>query len=329
MNRREIVKLGLSAFAASTAAPGALWAQDKYPIRPIRLVVPFPGGGVVDTIGRLWGDGVRSDLGPVVVDNKPGAGGTIGAADASRAKPDGYTVLLGNTSTQILNPAIMPSAPYDPEKSFEAVSIVANSAVALAVNPKIPVKSLKELVAYIKENPGKMSYGSPGAGTFTQLGAEMFKHLTGISDADMTHVPYKGVGGAVPDVMSGTISMLAFNVTTQMIGLHKTGKMRILAVMSPKRLDVLPDVPAGAEEIPGLDATMFTGLFVPRGTPKHAIEILSNATRKAMKDEGLQKKLRASGFEIAIDTPAEAQKIVDTEQARLLKLIKEIDFKFG
>ena len=329
MNRRELVKLGLSAFAASTAAPGALWAQDKYPTKPIRLVVPFPGGGVVDTIGRLWADAVREDLGPIVVDNMPGAGGTIGAGQAARADADGYTVLLGNTSTQILNPAVMPNVSYDPEKDFETVSILANSVVALAINPKLPIKSLKELIAYIKANPGKMSYGSPGTGTFTQLGAEMFKNAAGISDFDLTHVPYKGVGRAVPDILSGEIPVLAFNVTNSMIELHNSGKMRILAVMSPKPLAVLPGVPTASETLPGVEAQLFTGLFVPRGTPKSVIERLSSATRKAMQDEGLQKKLKASGFEISIDTPAEAQQAVDAESERLRKLIKTINFKFG
>ena len=197
MNRRDVVRLGFSSLATTTWAPSSVLAQSQYPDRPIRLIVPFAAGGVVDVIGRLWGEQMKSTLGTVVIENQGGGGGTIGAADVARAQPDGYTVLLGNTSTQVLNPAIMPSPPYDPASAFVTISILANSAVSIAVHPSVPAKSLQELIGHIKANPGKMSYGSPGAGTFTNLAGEMFKQLAGTPD--VTHVPYKGAGPGMSD----------------------------------------------------------------------------------------------------------------------------------
>jgi len=327
MNRREIIKLGVSAAAVSAVAPMTALSQSNYPTRPIRLVVPFSAGGVVDTIGRLWADGVSKDLGTVVVENLGGAGGTIGAGEAARAEPNGYTVLLGNTSTQILNPVIMANAPYDPDKDFQTVSIVALSTVCIAVSAKVPAKSLKELVAYVKANPGKVSYGSPGTGTFTHLAGEMFKHITGITD--FTHVPYKGAGPGINDLISGHIPAMALNVTRPLVALHKSGKIRILAVLADKPLDVLPDVPTGTDTVPGLVAQLFTGVFVPTKTPSEVVERLGSANAKAVANEGLRTKLEASGLEVVTMGPAESQKFVDAERTRLLPLVKEIGFKIG
>ncbi len=326
MNRRHFVTSGLAA-SALLVAPRSLPAQTSYPDRPIRLVVPFSAGGVVDVIGRLWAEEVRTALGTVVVDNQGGAGGVIGAGEVSRAQPDGYTVLLGNTSTQILNPAIMPKAPYDPAAAFQTVSILANSAVSIAVNAELPVKSLKELVAYIKANPGKASYGSPGAGTFTHLAGEMFKRAAGITD--LTHIPYKGAGPGITNLVSGHIPMMALNITNQVIALHNSGKIRILASLTPKRLGVLPDVPAGVETYPDLVAMLFTGLFVPKATPAAVVERIARASGAAMAGAEIRKKLVAAGFDPVTDTPAEAQRFVDVERARLLPLVKVIGFKLG
>lgn len=327
MNRREIIKLGLSAAAVSAAGTGPALSQSNYPTRPIRLVVPFSAGGVVDTIGRLWADGAGKHLGSMVVENLGGAGGTIGAGEAARAEPDGYTVLLGNTSTQILNPAVLPNVSYDPGKDFQSVSIVALSTVAIAVNPKVPAKTLQELVAYVKANPGKLSYGSPGTGTFTHLAGEMFKHATGIKD--FTHVPYKGAGPGINDLISGHIPAMALNVTRPLVSLHQSGKVRILAVLGEEPLAVLPDVPTGKAAAPDLVAQLFTGVFVPRETPSDIVERLGAANAKAVSDPGLRKKLEASGLDVVNMGPAQAQKFVDAERKRLLPLVKEIGFEVG
>jgi tripartite-type tricarboxylate transporter receptor subunit TctC len=326
MNRRDFVRLGLSTLAM--AGPSSLLrAQPQYPDRPIRLIVPFAAGGVVDVIGRLWAEQIKTGLGTIVVENQGGAGGTIGASDVARSAPDGYTILLGNTSTQVLNPAIMPRPTYDPAKDFVTVSILANSAVSLAVTPSVPAKTLKELIAYIKANPGKLSYGSPGAGTFTNLAGEMFKQLAGTPD--VTHIPYKGSGPSMADLVSGHIPIATINITNQALELHHTGKIRIVAVMTRQRLGVLPDVQTATETIPDLVAMLFTGLFVPAATPPAIIERIAQANHRVMASEAFKKRLVETGFDPVSDTPAEAQRLVDGERARLVPLVKSTGFTLG
>lgn len=322
MNRREILTLGLAA-AALPALPA--FAQS-YPDRPIRLVVPFSPGGVVDVIARLWVEEMRS-LGTFVIENQGGAGGVTGAGAVARAQPDGYTMLLGNTSTQVVNPMVMANPPYDPAKAFATVAIIANSAVSIAVNPAIPVKNIAELVAYIKANPAKSSYGSPGVGTLTHLAGEIFKRLT--DTPEFAHVAYRGAGPGITDLVAGHIPAMMLNVTNQVLELHHTGKIRLIAVCTPKRLGVLPDVPAAAETMPQLIAQLFTGLFVPAATPRAVIDKVAEVNRKAMASEAFTKKLVEAGFEPVVDTPAEAQRFIDEEIARLGPLIKATGFKPG
>jgi tripartite-type tricarboxylate transporter receptor subunit TctC len=325
MHRRDLLRLGLSLFAAAAFAPSTGFAQASYPDRPIRLIVPFAPGGVVDVMGRLWAEQVRPLLATIVVENHAGGGGVIGAAEAARSQPDGYTVLLGNTSTQVLNPAIMPRPPYDPATAFQAVGILGSSAVALAVNPSVPARTLNELIAYAKANSGKVSYGSPGAGTFTNLAGEMFKQLAGTPD--LVHIPYRGAGPGISDLVSGHIPLMTLNITNQVIELHKTSKIRIVAVLTTKRIDALAEVPTAAETLPGLVAMLFTGLFVPAGTPPAIIERIAQASRQAMTNEDVKKKLVATGYDPVSDTPAEAQRFVDEERTRLIPLVKSTGFK--
>ena len=326
MNRRELVVQGISSLATISAGIPA-FAQSRYPERPIRLVVPFAAGGVMDIIGRLWGEQIRPLLHTIVVENHGGGGGTIGATDVARAQPDGYTLLFGNTSTQVLNPAVMERPPYDPATAFVAVSILANSAVSVAVNPQVPAKTLAELIAYIKANPGKLSYGSPGAGTFTHLAGEMFKQLAGTPD--ISHVPYRGAGPGISDLVSGHIPIMMLNVTNQAIELHKTGKIRIVAVLTAEPLSALPEVPIGTETLPNLIAMLFTGLFAPAGTPKEIIERIAQANHSVMSNEAFRKRLVETGFEPVADTPAQAQRFIDAERSRLLPLVKSTGFKIG
>lgn len=321
MHRREFLALGLAA-AVPSAWPAL--AQGTYPDRPIRLIVPFSPGGVVDVIARLWAEGVKGGLGTVVVENQGGGGGTIGAGNVARAAPDGYTVLLGNTSTQVLVPAAMARPPYDPAKAFSTVAIVANSAVAIVVHPSVPAKTLNELIAHIKANP-QMSYGSPGAGTLTNLAGEMFKHEIGTPH--LAHVPYRGAGPGMADLVGGHIPMMLLNITGPVLEAHRGGQIRIIAVCTPKRLGVLPDVPTAAETLPGFVSQLFTGVFVPAGTPQAVIDKLAQSNRAALEDAGFRKKLVESGFEPVLDTPAEAQRFVDAELARLAPLIKTLGFK--
>lgn len=328
MNRRQSLALGLALAAATALSPFGAFAQEKYPTRPVRLVVPFPPGGVMDTIGRLWAEKVGSSLGTIVVDNRGGAGGVIGAGEVARARSDGYTILIGNTSTQVLNPAVMRRPPYDPVKDFVTVDMIAHSATSIMVHPSMPARNLKQLISYARANPGKLSYGSAGAGTVTNLAGEMFKQRAG--GLDIVHVPYKGVGLATADLVSGYIPMMTPNVTAQLLNLHRSGKVRILAVNAPTRLKAAPDIPAAIEIVPDMIAQLFSGLFAPAGTPRPIIERLSQVTRKALAEEGFQKTLIQSGFEPVLDSsPEKAQSYVEQEHARLLPIIKATGFKIN
>lgn len=326
MNRRRLLALGPALVAASAVAPLQAFAQESYPARPIRLVIPFPPGGIMDTIGRQWAERVTPALGTIVVDNRSGAGGTIGAGEVSRARADGYTILMGNTSTQILNPTVMRRAPYDPVKDFVTVDMIAWSATSIIVHPSLPVRNLKELIAYARANPGTLSYGSAGAGTMTHLAGEMFKQRA--RGLDILHVPYKGVGLASADLLSGYIPMMTPHVNARFLSLHRAGRIRILSVNAPERLKAAPDIPVSVEVLPDLIAQLFSGIFAPAGTPAAIVARISQATRKALADPGFQKTLIQSGSEPVVDSsPAKAQQLLEQERKRLLPVIDAMNFK--
>lgn len=301
------------------------FAQPDFPNRSIRMIVPFAAGGIVDAIGRLWSDKIKPALGTVVIENVGGASGSIGATEVARATPDGYTLLLGNTSTQVLNPAMMARPPYDPAKDFVAISIIGTSAIAVGVHPSVPARDLAQLVAYAKSNPAKMTYGTAGAGTFTNLAGEMFKQKAGLND--LTHIPYRGGGPVIADIISGNIPMTMINITDNVIELHKTGKIRLLAVLTPKRLDALPDVPAAVETFPDLLAALFVGVFAPATTSKPVIDRIAQANQRVISNDEFRKRLYASGFEPILDTPHEAERFVQAERDRILPLVKAVGFK--
>lgn len=327
LERFFLLASGLAALCVSALAPLAAFAQAKYPERPIRLVVPFAPGGVVDVVGRHWASRMKPLLGTVVVENQGGAGGTIGAAEVARAQPDGYTLLLGNTSTQIINPLVMSGIRYDPVKAFVPVSVIAISSNAIVVSAAVPAKTLREFIEYGRANPGKLSYGSAGTGTLTQLTGEMFKQMTGLRD--IVHIPYKGAGPGLADLVSGHIPMMTPNITGPVLELHRAGKIRILAATSHSRLKGAPDIPTAIESgLPGLVAQLFTALFAPAGTPRAIVERIAQATQKALADEEYQRALVKSGFEISPDTsPERALKFVSDEHARLTPVIKAIGLK--
>jgi tripartite-type tricarboxylate transporter receptor subunit TctC len=324
MNQRLLLAIAVASFSAAVLAPSGAFAQ--YPSKPIRVVIPFPPGGVVDTVGRMWVQRVSPSLGAMVADNRPGAGGIIGAGEVARAQPDGHTLLIGNTSTQVLNPAVMARPPYDAAKDFVTVDIVAISATSIIIHPSLPVRSLAALIRYAKANPGALSYGSAGAGTITHLAGEMFKQRAG--NLQIVHVPYKGVGLATTDLVSGYVPMLVANVTGQLLSLHETGKIRILAVNVPARLKGAPNIPTASPTVPNMVATLFTGVFAPAGTPKPIIDRVSQATRKALADKSFQKLLLDSGIEPVLDSsPEKAQRFIDEERGRLMPVIEATGFK--
>lgn len=316
INRRDLLVYGLAPLAVQGIAPFPAFAQGTYPDRPIKLVVPFAPGGVVDAVGRLWAEKVKTRLTTIVVENQGGAGGTTGAHDVARSAPDGYTLLLGNTSTQVLNPLSMAKPPYDTVKDFVPVTIIAISAISIVVNPSVPAKNLKELIEYGKANPGKLSYGSAGAGTLTNLAGEMFKQLTGLKD--IVHVPYRGAGPGIADVVSGHIPIVMPNVTGQVLELHRSGKLRILAVAAPGRLKGAPDIPTAIEAgLPGMIAQLFTGVFAPAATPKPIVDKIAQATKAVMADNEFQATLIKSGFVPVLDSdPDKARKFVSDELQR-------------
>src|SRR5258705_12327928 len=286
MNRREILGGGLALSASGFSLPAL--AQAKYPARPIRLVVPFSAGGGVAAVGGEFGERLKPYLGTIVVENIGGAGGTIGMADVARAKPDGYTLGLCNTSTMVINPAIMPKISYNASKDFEPISILAVSASGIIVHPSVPAKTLKEFVAYAKANQDKMSYGSAGAGTMTHLAGELFKHLT--DTPKIVHVPYKGAGPSINDLVGGAVQFATINVTGQLLQLHDSGKVRILAVTSQDRLKGAPNLPTAVEAgMPNMVATLFTGLLAPAGTPKPIVDQIYQAAQKLMHEPAMQK----------------------------------------
>src|SRR3954466_3334020 len=224
MNRRDFGKLGLATLAAAAFPLPA----GAFPDRPIKLIVPFSPGGATDVVGRLWAERMKTRFGTIVVENKGGGGGLIGATEVARSTPNGETLLFGNTSTQVLIPAIADKPPYDPVKDFAAVYIMAISPTSIVVHESVPAKNLKELIDYAKANPDKLSYGSAGAGTMTNLSGELFKQLIDVKG--ITHVPYKGAAPGITDLASGHIPMMTPNVGGPLLQFHRTGKVRILAV---------------------------------------------------------------------------------------------------
>jgi tripartite-type tricarboxylate transporter receptor subunit TctC len=326
MNRRDVLASGL-ALSATALTPFSTLAQAPYPDRPIKLVVPFAAGGVNDIVGRQWGDRMKGVLGTVYVENQGGAGGTIGVAEVARAQPDGYTLVLGSTSTMVLNTMTMSRPPYDPSKDFLPIAILCVSTSAIVVHESVPAKSLKELLAYAKANPGKLSYGSAGTGTMSHLSGELFKQLTGTKD--IVHIPYKGAGPGLTDLVSGHIPMMTPNVTGQVLGFHRAGKIRILAVNAPARLKAAPEIPTAIEEgVPNMIGQLFLGIFAPAGTPKGIIDRVAAATRTAMASEDYQKSLISSGFEPMLESgPDQAKRYLVEEQARWAPVVKAIDLK--
>jgi tripartite-type tricarboxylate transporter receptor subunit TctC len=324
MNRRDVLAAGVASLSAATLAPLTTLA---YPDRTIRLIVPFSPGGATDVVGRLWAERMKPLLGTVVTENRGGGGGVTGAAEVARAQPDGHTFLFGNTSTQVLIPAIMHHPPYDPLRDFVGVYIVCNAPTSIVVHESLPARDLMELIAYAKANPGKLSYGSAGAGTLTNLAGELFKQLIGAPD--IVHIPYKGSAPGVADLASGHIPMMTPNLGGPLIDFHRTGKVRILAVNATARIKGAPDIPTAIEAgLPGMVAGNLNGLFAPANVPKAIIDRIAEATRKVMADEEFQKVLVTSGFEPILDSGPEAtRQFIAEELKRWTPIMQATGFK--
>jgi tripartite-type tricarboxylate transporter receptor subunit TctC len=327
MKRRDVLVLGLSALTAPALKALPTSAQPRYPERPIRVVIPFPPGGVNDGVGRPWAERMKTLLGTVVIENVGGAGGALGATTVARAQPDGYTLLMGSGGTHVILPIATSRPQYDPVKEFEHITILGVTALAIGVHPGMPVKTAKELIDYAKANPGKLSYGSAGTGTVSHLAGELFKSLTGLQD--IVHVPYRGGGPATADAIAGHVPMIMPNVTSQLIDLHKSGKLRLLAVTTPVRVEGAPDIPTAVESgLPGMIAQNFIALMAPSGTAKPIIDQIAQATRTAMADGEFRQALVASGFEPHLDSgPDKARRFIEDEIARWTPIIKATGLK--
>src|SRR5438045_4003992 len=265
------------------AAPFGVLAQGStdYPNKPVQLVVPFASGGPTDTIARQVGQKLGERLGkPVVIVNKPGAGGNLGSASVATSPPYGYTLLLGTVSTHGINPSLYKNMPYDHRKDFVAISQLTLVPSVLVVNKDFPPKSVPELIDYLKKNPGKVFYATPGAGTSIHLAAELLKMMSG---TDMTHVPYKGSAPAMMDVIGGQVQLMFDNTVTAWPQVQ-AGKVRALGVTTKQRLKSAPDVPAIAEFLPGFEANAWHGIFAPAGTPKPVVDKLATEIQAVMKD---------------------------------------------
>jgi tripartite-type tricarboxylate transporter receptor subunit TctC len=321
MNRRALL-IGASALAgtAGLAAPAA-FSQDKYPSRPIKFVIPFPAGGPTDVLGRRYAERLSTMLGqPVVVDNKAGAGGIVGADLVAKSKPDGYTMLLGSSSTQVSSPLLMPNAPYHPVKDF-TLFIIGFVPMVIACNPALPAKTLPELVGLLKANPDKYRYSSSGMGSINHLGAELFKLKGG--NLVSLHVPYKGNSPALQAALSGEVDWMLDTFGTS-YSHYKSGKLRYLAICTEKRSTVAAEIPTTGEcGLPDVLVSTVNPVALPAGTPQDIVQAIAEATRKIMSDEKLQAELRGMSIEPVADAdPVKSAAYFTAEMERWAPIIK-------
>jgi tripartite-type tricarboxylate transporter receptor subunit TctC len=318
VRRFLVAAAALSAFAVS-AVPVA--AAAEWPMRPVRLIVPFTPGGSTDILGREIAQKLQQALGqPFVVENKPGAGGSIGAAAVATAAPDGYTLLMGHIGTLAINPSLYPKLPYDPLTSFSPVALVARVPNVLVVNPAVPAKTVQELVALAKARPGALRYASGGNGSAAHIAMEYFKLRT---QTDIGHVPYKGTSPAVTDVMGGQVEVIMTGVPA-VLQQVKAGKLRALGVSSRTPVSSMPDVPTiAASGVPDFEAVQWYGIVVPARTPAAVITLLNAEINRALATPALKARLDAEGAEAAPGTPADFGALIVSEIARWKPVIEQ------
>lgn len=307
------------AFTAASLGHAPAFAQ-AFPSRPVTLVVPFPPGGGTDTGARILAEQLGKRWGqPVIVENKGGAAGQIGADYVAKAKPDGYTLLLGNIGTQAINPSLYAKLPYDADKAFAPVSLMAELPLAMMINPALPAKTATEFINLAKSKPGQLSYSSSGAGSAPHLAAEIFKDQTGTF---VLHVPYRGGGPAIADLLAGHVQ-LSFMTVLEASGHIKAGKLRALAVTGDKRVQAFPDVPTLAEGVvPGFHAISWIGLLAPAGTPLDLVEKMAADVRALLADDAVKARITALGGVPRATTPQEFSKLIADDKARYAQIIR-------
>jgi len=317
MNRR-IASLTL---ALALSLVSILAAAQAWPSKPIKYIVPFAPGGTTDILGRTIADKLSIALGqPVVIENKPGAGGGLGAEFVAKAAPDGYTIMGGTISTHAINASLYKDLPYDPVKNFVPITLIARVPNMLVINPNVPAKNVQELVALLKANPGKYTFASSGNGTSQHLSGELFKIQAGV---DMQHIPYKGSPPALQDVMGGQVTMTFDNITTAW-PLAKDGKLRAVAVTTAKRSSIAPEVPTLAEAgLPGYEIGSWQGVFAPAGTPPEIVKRLNAEIVKIINSPDVQQRLSTLGAEPAPNTPEEFAAMVKLEVVKWADVVKK------
>ena len=321
MKRRHLLAAGIGALAA----PAIARADARYPDRTIRLIVPFPAGGATDVMGRMFADKLTNQLGQtVIVDNKSGAAGAIGAVEVKNAKPDGYTLLVATSSTHAINPTAFVNPPYDAVKDFTPISSVCVNPLVLYANPAMPT-TMMELIELMKKNPGKYSYGSAGFGSIIHLAVEYLKRS--VDGMDVVHVPYKGGAPAIQDTIAGNIawSMETFSTT---LPLHRAGKLRILAFCHSRRAPIAPEIPTMIEAgVPGYEATTWTGLVAPVGLPKPIVTRLNAEVQAMVASPTFREKVTAIGSEPMSGTPEQFSAFIRSESAKWAGVIKRAGAK--
>ena len=320
MTRRRAVL----ASAATLLCGASPWARAAWPEGTITLIVPWAPGGTTDILARILSDQLTKSLGQtVIVDNKAGASGNIGSNMVAKAKPDGYTLLVGSMSTHAMNPALMANMPFKGVDDFTPIAQIANVVNTMVVNPSVPAKNLKEFIAHAKANPGKLAYASAGAGSTNHLSAVLFEKAAGI---EMLHVPYKGGAPAVLDTV-GNQTQVLFSAGTQTLPHVKSGKLRLLAVTESKRSALLPDVPTVSETLPGYELSVWYGAFGPVSLPKELASRLNAEINKAMALPEIKARMDAMGVEVVRTTPQEFAGVLQRDADRYGKVIRELGIK--
>lgn len=296
------------------------YAAEKFPSRPLRLIIPFPPGGGTDIIGRMVGQRLTEALGMQVVnDNRGGAGGIIGTEMAARANPDGHTLMIGSVSTICINPALHRNLSFDTIKDLAPISLIASTPSLLVVTNNLPAKSVKELIAIAKAKPGQLNYATPGSGSSSHLGTELFKQVAGV---DLTHVPYKGTGPAITDLVAGQVAMFITNMPSIM-PMVKAGRVRALAVTSLARSSLMPELPTVVEAgIPGFEVIVWYGLLAPAAAPKPILARLNQEVRKMSDMQEVKDRLAQQGAEVMTSTPEEFAKRIRDDRAKWEKIVK-------
>lgn len=321
MKRRLLLSLGLmKSFCLVVGLFPSVTLAQNYPAKPVRLIVPFPAGGATDIFARVLSQKLGEKLGnAVVVENRPGAGGTIGADLAAKAAPDGYTVLLATSSTHSIGPALNANMPYDAVRDFTPIAHVGNAPSILLVPNSAPVKTLKDWLVYARQNPGKLNYASSGTGTIVHLTAELFKAQTGLF---IVHIPYKGTALAIPDLVSGKVDLMFDSLPTGLPHV-RDGRLRALAVTSAKRTPMAPDLPAVAEFLPGFESNTWFGLYGPKGLAPDVLAKIGSAVNQVLADSEVKDKLARLGIEPVGGTAQEFARMTSRDAAKWKQIIAD------